>query len=69
MRVVADHGATLHGKQKWRCIEWPAAHHGGVEGVQTDKLCDNVGESEQSEAWYGVEGVQADELRGGGRTS
>ena len=56
-RMVADYGVALPGRQVWRCIEWPAAHHSGVEGVQADELM------------VGVEDIQADELRGSvGRT-
>ena len=37
-RVVADYGVALPGRQGWRCIRWPAAQHGNVEGVQADEL-------------------------------
>ena len=42
-RVVADYGAALGGTQGWRCIKWPTAQHGGLEGVRADDLCGSVG--------------------------
>ena len=53
-RMVADYGVALPGRQGWRCIKWPEAQHGSVEGVQADELME------------GVEDIRADELRGGG---
>ena len=37
-RVVPDYGVALPGRQGWRCIEWLAAQHDGVEGVCADEL-------------------------------
>ena len=49
-RMVADYGVALPGRQGWGYIEWPGAHHGGVERVRP---------------WQRGEGVRSDELRGG----
>ena len=35
---MADYGVALPGRQRWRCIKWPAAQHDGVEGVRADEL-------------------------------
>ena len=49
-RMVADYGVALPGRQGWGYIEWPGAHHSGVERVRP---------------WQRGEGVRSDELCGG----